>query len=357
MTIAAAAITLAACTNTETREIPFSIAHRGGHIDGIVPENSIAGVFMAAKYGYRAVECDVHYTLDSVLVCMHDRTINRVMRMAEGYQEIPEPVNYRELTYDELRSQYVLASSDPELRTPIASFDEIIAACRETGIIALLHTDEPEAYRKACEVLGPKGFIAFDTSYEAMQKAREITDECQILWDPNRMSADSVIMRLQALGGPCGISSMKKDLFTSEYVGAIRNAGYSVQASIFTVPGDIVGIENGCNIVLSDFSLFPAENSPVRTKPVALNKTGKKKLAAGESISMNWDFIKYGSFEMEMTFTGTVEVKVNDDIAYTLEGSDRYLQDGWRFYEKNPSFNVTAKEESEITLNVSLFEY
>jgi len=312
---------------------------------------------MAARYGYRAVECDVHYTMDSVLVCMHDRTINRVSRIAEGYQEIPEPVNYKEVNYDELRSQYVLASSDPELRTPIASFDEILEACKETGIIALLHTDEPEAYRKAREVLGPKGFIAFDVSYEAMQKAREITDECLILWDPGRMSADSVIMRLQALGGPCGISSMKKDLLTAEYVSTIRNAGYSVQASIFAVPSDIAGIENGCNIVLSDFSLFPAEDSQVRTAPVAFYKTAKRKLAAGESISMNWDFIKYGSFEMEMTFTGTVKVNVNDDIEYTMEGTDRYLQDGWRFYEKTPSLTVTAKEKSEITMKASLFEY
>lgn len=357
ISITAAALALTTCGTTDTCETPFSIAHRGGHIKDVIPENSIAAVEMAARYGYRAIECDVHYTLDSVLVCMHDPKINRVMRIAEGYQEIPEPVKYRDVNYDELRSQYVLASSDPSLRTPIASFEEILTACKENGIIALLHTNEPEAFKRANEVLGPEGFIAFDTSYEAMQKAREISRECMILWDPNRMCADSVIMRLQELGGPCGISSMKKDLFTAEYVGAVRKAGFSVQASIFTIPGDIVGIENGCNIILSDFSLFPPENSPVREKPVVFKRAKNEKLAAGESISINGDFIEYGSFELALTFTGTIELKVNDDIEYTLEGNERFLQDGWRFYKKNPSLTITAKEESVITLRADLFEY
>jgi len=354
LTFAVMALSAAA---QQTTEIPYTFAHRGGHIDGIVPENCPAGVKMAAKYGYRAVECDVHYTKDSVLVCMHDPKINRVMRLAEGYGEIPEPVKYREVNFGELRSKYVLASSDPALRTPIATFDEILAACKECGMTALLHTDEPEAYKRACEVLGPKGFIAFDVSYEALTHARDYSSECLILWDPNRTPAEEVIEKLKALGGPCGISSMKKDLLTADYTRPIREAGFSVQASIFTMPGDIEAAENGCNIILSDFCLFAPENSPAR-KQSRSEERDDITIAAGESIHFEWDAVQFGSIEMLLDFTGEVEVQVNDDITYTLSGNGRHLIDGWRFYEKTPSFTVTAKKESSISkLKVSLLKY
>ena len=61
------------------QSVPYSVAHRGGHIKGYVPENSPDGVASAKRYGFRAIECDVHYTKDNKLIHMHDRTINRTM--------------------------------------------------------------------------------------------------------------------------------------------------------------------------------------------------------------------------------------------------------------------------------------
>ena len=46
------------------QSVPYSVAHRGGHIKGYVPENSPDGVASAKRYGFRAIECDVHYTKD-----------------------------------------------------------------------------------------------------------------------------------------------------------------------------------------------------------------------------------------------------------------------------------------------------
>lgn len=338
-------------------QTPYSVAHRGGHIDGYIPENSVAGVRTAALYGFRSIECDVHYTSDSVLVCMHDQTINRVMRLKKGYAEIPEPVKYREVDYKTLRSKYVLASSDKKLRTPIANFDEILKACKKYGIIPMLHTDEPEAYRRAKEVLGDDGFIAFDVSYEAMVKAREISKTCKILWDPDRAPAEEVIEKIEKIGGNIGISSMKHDLFTAEYVGKVRAAGHDVQASIFNVPRDIQGIANGCNIVLSDFSLFAPEGSSAWDGAEHSQLTDRR-LAPGETVTLDWSHRQYGSLQMGVYFSGKITMTVNDKHVYELDGNDVHRIDGWRFYDAAPKIIITATEPTVIkSLDVDVFTY
>ena len=79
--LALAAAFVAGC-RPAADEFPQVTAHRGCHLDGLIPENSVAGIEMAARFGYPAIELDVKYTVDSVLVIMHDGTINRTMRNA-----------------------------------------------------------------------------------------------------------------------------------------------------------------------------------------------------------------------------------------------------------------------------------
>lgn len=336
-------------------QLPYSVAHRGGHIDGFVPENSVAGVAMAARYGFRAFECDVHYTKDSVMILMHDGTINRTCRTADTYQPIEQPVRYRDLTFEELRSRYVLASDDPSLRTPVPTFAEIVAACKEYGIIPMMHTDLEEAYAYAYQELGD-GFIAFDTSYEAMKKARAISSGCRILWDPGRTPADETVAALRALGGPCGISSMKADLLVSDYVGKIRAAGFEVQDSIFPSPKEIDGIAEGASIVLSDFSLFARPD-----RRDCCRKGGTKAscpVVPGKDMHFSWDRTEYGSLEMDITVTGSVEVTVNGRYSYIISGKGVHRIGGWRFYDEAPSVHIAALEASSVDcLELTVFAY
>ncbi|WP_228384211.1 glycerophosphodiester phosphodiesterase family protein [Sphingobacteruim zhuxiongii] len=55
---------------------PLVSAHRGGGFPGY-PENSIASFAKIAKEMPAIIECDVRITKDSVLVLMHDETLNR----------------------------------------------------------------------------------------------------------------------------------------------------------------------------------------------------------------------------------------------------------------------------------------
>lgn len=62
-------------TWTENR-IPLVSAHRGGIVDSL-PENSIAAFAHTNQNTYALIECDVRLSKDSVLVLMHDKTLER----------------------------------------------------------------------------------------------------------------------------------------------------------------------------------------------------------------------------------------------------------------------------------------
>ncbi|OWY39747.1 glycerophosphodiester phosphodiesterase [Xenophilus sp. AP218F] len=54
---------------------PEVVAHRGG--GALAPENTLAGFREGARYGYRAAECDVKLSADSVCFLLHDDTLER----------------------------------------------------------------------------------------------------------------------------------------------------------------------------------------------------------------------------------------------------------------------------------------
>lgn len=54
---------------------PRIIAHRGG--GALAPENTLAGIRIAARMGCRGVEFDVALTADGVPILMHDTTLER----------------------------------------------------------------------------------------------------------------------------------------------------------------------------------------------------------------------------------------------------------------------------------------
>lgn len=55
--------------------MPRWIAHRGG--GALAPENTLAGLRLAARLGFRAVEFDVMLTADGIPILIHDETLDR----------------------------------------------------------------------------------------------------------------------------------------------------------------------------------------------------------------------------------------------------------------------------------------
>lgn len=58
------------------------IAHRG--LSGLFPEHTFAAYDAAVRAGTDLLECDLQLTRDGVLVCVHDTTVDRTARRADG---------------------------------------------------------------------------------------------------------------------------------------------------------------------------------------------------------------------------------------------------------------------------------
>ena len=363
----AAMCCVSSCNNCGDNDYPIVFAHRGCWLGDIqtpgkvqeyfVPENSIDGVKMAARMGYPTIELDARWTLDSVLVCMHDKTINRTMRLADGYSEIQEPVSVKESTFDELRSRYVLTSCDPEMRKQIPTLEELLQACAENGIKPLMHCDIYEGYELAKTILGDN-FICFTTNFDVCRRTRAISP-CLVLLDPGKelqtrgleVTPGNVIDLLDEIGGETGISSMKFFMCDKEMVDAMHAQGHVVQSSIFPTPHEMAAVHNGADILLSDFCWRPAEGmKPART---VMLKTGD-----GKTAEASFDEIELGAMTLTICGTGKCTVTINEGRTYEIvsgEGEKTTEKLSFRFWRTAPTISVTADKDSEFKVKTCLY--
>ena len=338
--VALALATLVSCGQKAQDAFPQVYAHRGCHLDGLIPENSVAGVEMAARFGYPAVEIDVKFTLDSVLVVMHDGTINRTMRLAEGYAPAPAPVRVTETPFTELREKYVLASDDPAQRAPIPTLVEMLEACQRCGIHPVLHSQIPESYHLAQEMMGDN-WTCFTHLYDMVACARSFSG-CKILWDPNRTPAAACVEQLQDLGGCLGMSTMKYDMLDAAYIATMHSAGMHTQSSIFPAPHEADAIHDGADIILSDFCWLQTEGrNPFNEKKI------RSLVLAGEASEAYAcpEAPEFGAMVLEFTFKGQGSVTVNGKAVYPLssETEQRFVV-GYRSHGLAPSFEIKAGE-------------
>lgn len=107
------------------------IAHRGDHV--LVPENTLAAYENGIKNGVDFVEIDLRTTKDSVLVIMHDETVNR---MTNGNGKISD------LTYAELKKLQVTDKTKGSTSIyRIPTFEEVLKTCRNKVYIYLDYKD------------------------------------------------------------------------------------------------------------------------------------------------------------------------------------------------------------------------
>ena len=230
-------------------------AHRGKWSkegsDYFIPENSLTGIQMAALMGYEGIECDVKYTKDNVMVVMHDATINKSMRNAD-YTEISGDVKVADLTFDELRNNYVLESTEPAFRLQCPTLEEMLLECKRCGMRPMLHSSIYESYELAQKIMGDDWVCFTGANFENVLKVRsELKSKCTILWSISS-GFDTIETELVKIGGGCGISSMKFGYYSKEMIDRLRNGGYHVQCSIFPSGDEHLAIENGVDYILTD---------------------------------------------------------------------------------------------------------
>ena len=99
--------------------LPRWFAHRGG--GSLAPENTLAGIRLAASMGYRAVEFDVMLSGDGTPVLIHDETLERTTNGAGRVCDTPDA------------ELFALDAGGGE---SIPRFSEAAELCRRLGLLA-----------------------------------------------------------------------------------------------------------------------------------------------------------------------------------------------------------------------------
>jgi glycerophosphoryl diester phosphodiesterase len=112
--------------------LPRWIAHRGG--GSLAPENTLAGIRVAARLNFRAVEFDVMLSGDGTPVLIHDETLERTTNGAGRVCDTPDSL---------------LFSLDAGQGERIPRLAEAAALCREFGMLANVEIKPADGHERA----------------------------------------------------------------------------------------------------------------------------------------------------------------------------------------------------------------
>lgn len=109
----------------------ISISHRGLNT---YPENTLIAFMASKRRGFNCVETDVRFTSDGVPVLLHDASINRTARNADG-TELSSTVYIEDITYEQaLAYDFGIYKADQFVGTKIPTFEQFCVLCRNIGV-------------------------------------------------------------------------------------------------------------------------------------------------------------------------------------------------------------------------------
>lgn len=107
-------------------------AHRGVCTE--CPENTMPAFERAARQGYPIIELDPKFTADDVCVVLHDGTVNRTCRTADG-EHFDQPTPIQTLTFAQARELDAGSWFAEEFKgTKIPALEEVLAFAKAHGI-------------------------------------------------------------------------------------------------------------------------------------------------------------------------------------------------------------------------------
>lgn len=112
-----------------------SINHRGW-VDA--PENTLPAYVESFRHGFRYIETDIRFTSDGVPVCLHDATLNRTCRNADG-TELSSTVAISDITYAESQTYDAgIVKGVAYEGTKIPKLTEVLDLCKELNLLPYL---------------------------------------------------------------------------------------------------------------------------------------------------------------------------------------------------------------------------
>lgn len=156
------------------------LAHQGG--DGERPSNTLAAFQHAADLGAHVLEMDIHSSADSVLVVIHDETVDRT---TDGIGAVNE-LNFAELQAFDAGYNWPTLEGHPDLDSgnhlyrgqgiSIPSLEEVFQVFPDYPMSIEIKQEEPSIASSLCDLLGEYGrednTIVASFSEKAMQDFR-----------------------------------------------------------------------------------------------------------------------------------------------------------------------------------------
>ena len=238
--------------------LPRWFAHRGG--GSLAPENTLAGIRLAARLGYRAVEFDVMLSADGTPVLIHDETLERT---TNGVGRVCE------------MSDGVLFALDAGHGERIPRFAEAAALCREYGLLANVEIKPAAGYeRRTAEVVARQTRALWQGaavmplissfSLEALEIARDLAPEIPrgLLFEQVPPDWQQEMGRLQAVTLHCSARHVDEGMLLEVRAREIPLLCYTVNA-----PDQARGLfARGVSAVFTDrLDLFAAEISAYKS--------------------------------------------------------------------------------------------
>ena len=193
------------------------VNHRG--YNTVAPENTMPAYALSKEHGFYYVETDVDYTSDGEYVLLHDETINRTARNADG-TELTDTVNIHEITLAEAKTyDFGIWKSSEYAGTEIPTLEEFLIFCKRV----CLHP-----------------YIELKFAYDA-QKCQDVVNIVRKCGMKNRVTYISF-----TLNNLKAVASYDK----SARLGMLYNAPQSANAELYAAEVDT--LKTGCNEVFMD---------------------------------------------------------------------------------------------------------
>lgn len=234
--------------------LPRWIAHRGGGV--LAPENTLAGIRLAARMGFAAVEFDVMLSGDGTPVLMHDETLERT---TNGQGLVGATPDVR------------LFALDAGGGEGIPRYADAVTVCREYGLLANVEIKPAAGFEcQTAEVVArlsaewwqgagvPPLISSF--SLEALEIARDLAPQLPrgVLFEQVPTDWLAVLRRLQAVTLNCAADRVSDEVLAEASANGIAVLCYTVNSE--KVAKSLFG--RGVSAVFTDrLDLFTAETS------------------------------------------------------------------------------------------------
>ena len=325
------------------------LAHRG---TVNVPENTLSAYRVAAVKGFHYVGADLHFTSDGVPVVLHDVTLNRTARNADG-SELNEYVDIEKIPYSKAKTYDVGLYCGKFWRGErIPTFEEFIKLCAKLDLEPNLHLKSSlyMTYDMLADLVkivkrnGMQGRVVWaadDIDYLRYVRTLDPVSGLDMIvykWVP------SVIPKVRELKTDTNFVEIAigKSLFTNPIAVACYRHGVYVTAHANT-PEDVTKVDSTVRLISTDY-LLPDEVKALARQRVS---TAEETFQIPEEST---DYRLQTGIDLSMMFSITSSMLVSK---MTVNKVQKYSEmNDFRFKKQGDGYYQILNTRSMLALEV-----